>query len=262
MGRAPPLAFPFSAFPPPPAGKGQILAAARPRPAPPPTLRKSAGPPARLPPTRSAHSYARAHASGTHPDPSTGASTPTQTRAQADPRVQDVHKTPRVLHGPARAHRYTRALAQAGSLSQQVKENAIQRWMEATLAKPPGSAKAARQRLRRVGNRRTLRPHHGSGCPGGEDSPRSPARCPSSLHWSRTSTCGSLVRHHCTRTADGGGPEPAGTVSPRGEAAESWTLLQPQTTGHNQWSQMCQAALLRGDGVTLAVHSRDLCIQA
>ena len=35
MGRAPPLAFLFSAFPPPPAGKGQIPAAARPRPAPP-----------------------------------------------------------------------------------------------------------------------------------------------------------------------------------------------------------------------------------
>lgn len=54
---------------------------APPRPAPPPTLRKSMGPPARRPPTRSAHSYARAHAAGTHPDP----------QEQAPPR-RHVHK--------------------------------------------------------------------------------------------------------------------------------------------------------------------------
>lgn len=144
VGRAPPLAFLFSAFPPPPAGKGQIPAAARPRPAPPgpaPDSQKEHGPPC-APPAHPLRTFLRARSRSRHTPRPTRASTSTQTRAQADPRVQDVHKIPRVLHGPAWAHRYTRALAQAGSLSQQVKENTQHRggW------RPPWQGPRAPQR--------------------------------------------------------------------------------------------------------------------
>ena len=93
-----------------------------PPPGPAPDSQKEHGPPC-APPAHPLRTFLCARSRSRHTPRSTRASTSTQTRAQADPRVQDVHKTPRVLHGPAWAHRYTRALAQAGSLSQQVKEN-------------------------------------------------------------------------------------------------------------------------------------------
>lgn len=185
---APPLAFMFSAFPPPPAGESQILEADGPPPPPAPPPRAAPSPPS-APPTAPAHSRARAPS---HSDTGT---------PQA--------KTQRHVHKQTHVCKYARDTQ--GTLHRRIQQTqthmlkhmcfqhqrgkVTKAETEATLAMPPG---ALRRQLGGVGLGAVKcegggEPSHQSGNPKGRRclQPPSPVSCALNcrvLQWTGTGT--------------------------------------------------------------------------